>query len=97
MEYPRQIRNNCTRIFTEQFKISSFIERDTFYVIYIQFMKRDCLSSWKLSDYLCWNSKETLKHLMIFVVSEFKSQITIEIKKKQMNEEKMIKTFVGVG
>lgn len=33
---------------------------------------------------------------MIFVVSEFKSQITIESKKKQMNEEKMIKTFVGV-
>lgn len=65
--------------------------------IYIQFMKRDCLSSWKSSDYLCWNSKETLKHLMIFVVSEFKSQITIESKKKQMNEEKMIKTFVGVG
>lgn len=41
MEYPRQIRNNCTRIFTEQFKISSFIERDILYVIYIQFMKRD--------------------------------------------------------
>lgn len=35
--------------------------------------------------------------MMIFVVSEFKSQITIESKKKQMNEEKMIKTFVGVG
>lgn len=35
MEYPRQIRNNCTRIFTEQFKISSFIERDIVYVIYI--------------------------------------------------------------
>lgn len=45
MEYPRQIRNNCTRIFTEQFKISSFIERDIVYAIYIQFMKRDCLSS----------------------------------------------------
>lgn len=36
--------------------------------------------------------------MMIFVVSEFKSQITIESKKtRQMNEEKMIKTFVGVG
>lgn len=83
---------------TVQREISSFINTRCV-ILYIQFIK-DSFRDQKLSEYIYVNiyickyiySKETLKHLMIFVVSEF----IRKLQKQNINKKGKLKREINV-
>lgn len=92
MKFPCQIRINCTLVYLQNSykEISSFINTQcVIYTIYKRLFSRLKVKWIFLCKHKYIYSKETLKHLMIFVVSEFirKLQNKKNLIKEEMNVE----------